>query len=98
MEVVCRDLPSYILSILGFKLALLISYLRFLPMGPYRNGTKVAILACGLFHLCFFIIQINFCQPVAKQWDPSIKGGSCLPAVPVYTALAAITIVFDVIV
>ncbi|KAM7197313.1 Satratoxin biosynthesis SC1 cluster protein 4 [Naviculisporaceae sp. PSN 640] len=90
--------PFYILSILGFKLALLISYLRFLPMGNYRNGTKVAIMACTLFHLCFLIIQINFCQPVAKQWDPTIKGGSCLPAVPVYTTLASITIVFDVIV
>ncbi|KAM7201871.1 integral membrane protein [Rhypophila sp. PSN 637] len=90
--------PFYILGILGFKLALLVSYLRILPLGNYQNGTKIAIMACGLFHLCFLVIQINFCQPIAKQWDPTIRGGSCLPAVPVYTTLAALTIVFDVIV
>ncbi|KAM7212406.1 hypothetical protein V8F06_012207 [Rhypophila decipiens] len=90
--------PFYILGILGFKLALLVSYLRILPLGNYRNGTKVAIMACGLFHLCFLVIQINLCAPIAKQWDPTVRGGSCLPAVPVYTTLAALTIVFDVIV
>jgi hypothetical protein len=32
----------------------------------------------------------------AKQWDPAITSGKCLPAVPFYTSMASLTIVFDV--
>ncbi|KAK0651726.1 hypothetical protein B0T16DRAFT_85461 [Cercophora newfieldiana] len=90
--------PFYISSILGFKLALLFSYLRFVPKGIYRHLCIGVIVACVLFHLSFLLVQINLCQPIAKQWDPSITGGSCLPGVPVYTSMASITIVFDLIV
>jgi hypothetical protein len=48
--------------------------------------------------LSFLVVQINLCQPAAKQWDPSITNGSCLPAVPFYTSMASLTIVFDIIV
>ncbi|KAF4472041.1 integral membrane [Fusarium albosuccineum] len=64
--------PFYISSILGFKLSLLVSYLRF--------------MAAGLWH------------KIRKQWDASVTGGSCIPAVPMYTTMASITIVFDVVV
>ncbi|KAK3988363.1 hypothetical protein QBC44DRAFT_104642 [Cladorrhinum sp. PSN332] len=91
--------PFYITSILGFKLALLFSYLRFIPKGIYRNATIGVIVASVLHSLAFLIVQINLCQPIKKQWDPDPKlGGSCLPGVPFYTAMASLTIVFDVIV
>ncbi|KAF5651171.1 integral membrane protein PTH11 [Fusarium sp. NRRL 25303] len=35
---------------------------------------------------------------VRKQWDLSITHGSCLKGVPMYTTMASITIVFDVVV
>lgn len=87
---------SYITSILGFKLALLFSYLRFVPKGLYRHTIIAVIVACVLFHLSFLLVQINLCQPVRKQWDPSITTGYCIPAVPFYTSMASLTIVFDV--
>ncbi|KAK0674164.1 hypothetical protein QBC41DRAFT_72261 [Cercophora samala] len=90
--------PFYITSILGFKLALLFSYLRFIPKGIYRYLTIGVIVACCLFHLSFLIVQINLCQPIALQWDPEIKVGSCIKGVPFYTSMASLTIVFDVIV
>ncbi|CAN9414074.1 unnamed protein product [Alternaria alternata] len=90
--------PFYITSILGFKLSLLLTYLRIMPKGVSRNATIAVIVACILFHLCFLIVQTNLCQPAAKQWDPSITWGQCLPAVPFYTSMASLTIVFDVIV
>ena len=89
---------SYITSILGFKIALLISYLRFLPKGPWRIVTICTIISCVMFHICFLIVQVNLCQPIAKQWDPALAAvGSCLKGVPVYTTMASITIVFDVV-
>ncbi|KAF1829899.1 hypothetical protein BDW02DRAFT_535275 [Decorospora gaudefroyi] len=88
--------PFYITSILGFKLSLLFTYLRFMTKGPARIATIVVIVACTAFHLCFLIVQLNLCQPVAKQWDPEITTGQCLPAVPFYTSMASLTIVFDV--
>ncbi|KAK3325377.1 hypothetical protein B0H66DRAFT_121536 [Apodospora peruviana] len=88
--------PFYITSILGFKLALLFSYLRFIPKGNYRKATVAVIVVCTLFHISFLFVQLLLCQPVAKQWDGSITEGSCLDGVPFYTSMASITIVFDV--
>jgi hypothetical protein len=59
--------PFYISSILGFKLALLFSYLRFIPTGIYRHVCIAVIVACVMFHLAFLLVQINLCQPIAKQ-------------------------------
>lgn len=58
---------SYITSILGFKLSLLLSYLRFMPKGAYRYTTFVVILLTVLFHLAFLLVQINLCQPVSTE-------------------------------
>ncbi|KAK7456625.1 integral membrane protein [Colletotrichum acutatum] len=89
---------SYISSILGFKISLLLSYLRFIPKGPYRWATFVTIGLCVAYHLAFLLVQINLCTPIAKQWDPTITNGSCIPGVPFYTSMASLTIAFDVIV
>ncbi|KAH6626795.1 hypothetical protein B0J18DRAFT_150542 [Chaetomium sp. MPI-SDFR-AT-0129] len=88
--------PFYITSILGFKLALLSSYVRFVPLGIYRNILFGVITTCILFHLSFLLVQLNLCQPVRKQWDPAVADGSCVASVPFYTSMASITIVFDV--
>ncbi|KLO82552.1 integral membrane protein PTH11 [Fusarium fujikuroi] len=90
--------PFYISSILGFKLSLLISYLRFMASGIWYKVTVGVAVACTLFHISFLIAQINLCTPVRKQWDLSITHGSCLKGVPMYTTMASITIVFDVVV
>lgn len=55
----------------------------------------VAVIA---FHFCFLVVQLNLCTPVAKQWDPAITDGNCLTAVPFYTSMASLTILFDVII
>ncbi|KAH7021449.1 uncharacterized protein B0I36DRAFT_377295 [Microdochium trichocladiopsis] len=88
--------PFYITSILGFKLSLLLSYLRFMTAGAVRTATIVVAVLCCLFHLSFLLVQLNLCQPVAKQWDPAIMDGQCIVAVPFYTSMASLTIVFDV--
>ncbi|KAL7771521.1 hypothetical protein CFE70_001467 [Pyrenophora teres f. teres 0-1] len=59
--------PFYITSILGFKLSLLLSYLRFMPKGAARNTTIMLIVACTLFHISFLVVQVNLCQPTRKK-------------------------------
>ncbi|RFU29544.1 hypothetical protein B7463_g6796, partial [Scytalidium lignicola] len=90
--------PFYITSILGFKLALLFSFLRIVVERTYRFVLIGIMTACCAFHFCFLVVQINLCHPVAKQWDPKITYGNCLVAVPFYTSMASITIVFDFII
>ncbi|TQN64105.1 Satratoxin biosynthesis SC1 cluster protein 4, partial [Colletotrichum shisoi] len=90
--------PFYITSILGFKISLLLSYLRFIPKGVYRWATLFTIGTCTAYHIAFLVVQVNLCTPIAKQWDPTITNGSCIPGVPFYTSMAALTIVFDIIV
>jgi hypothetical protein len=58
---------SYITSILGFKLSLMLTYLRIMPKGASRSATIMVIVACVLFHLCFLIVQVNLCQPVSSN-------------------------------
>lgn len=41
------------------------------------------------------MLMIEYKQ-IAKQWDPKITVGKCLPAVPFYTSMASLTICFDV--
>ncbi|RFU28978.1 hypothetical protein B7463_g7354, partial [Scytalidium lignicola] len=90
--------PFYISSILGFKLALLFSFLRIVVATSYRYALIGIMVACCAFHFCFLVVQINLCNPVAKQWDPKITTGYCITAVPFYTSMASLTIMFDVII
>lgn len=62
---------SYVTSILGFKLSLLLSYLRFMTAGWVRMTTIVVAVGCCLFHLAFLLVQINLCQPVSETYSPS---------------------------
>ncbi|KAK1981822.1 integral membrane protein [Colletotrichum cereale] len=90
--------PFYITSILGFKISLLLSYLRFFPKGGYRWATFITMGVCVAYHIAFLVVQVNLCTPIAKQWDPTITNGSCIPGVPFYTSMASLTILFDLVV
>ncbi|KAI0009285.1 hypothetical protein F4779DRAFT_617732 [Xylariaceae sp. FL0662B] len=87
--------PLYILSIFGFKLSLLISYFRFIPQGMCKYGVSIVTLTCILFHIAYFIAQINLCRPISRQWDPSITNGQCLNTFAFYISMSSLTIVFD---
>ncbi|KAI0108310.1 hypothetical protein F4814DRAFT_455115 [Daldinia grandis] len=84
----------YILSILGFKLSLLVSYFRFVPQGMCKYGITCVLVSCTLFHLSCLIVQLNQCHPIAKKWDPDVPG-KCINQIPYYIASSALAIVFD---
>ncbi|KAI1140498.1 hypothetical protein F5Y05DRAFT_424350 [Hypoxylon sp. FL0543] len=84
----------YILSVLGFKQSLLVSYFRFVPQGMCKYGITTVLVSCTLFHIACLIVQLNLCHPIAKQWDSSIPG-QCVNLIPFYTSSSSLTIVFD---
>ncbi|KAL8870913.1 MAG: hypothetical protein Q9174_003147 [Haloplaca sp. 1 TL-2023] len=92
--------PFYMVGILGFKVALCISYLRLLK-GSRNRCYKLTIFATGigalLGHVGGTLVLIFQCNPVKKSWLPNTDG-KCLPNDSTFYALAGITIVFDVII
>ncbi|KAL2059762.1 hypothetical protein VTL71DRAFT_10146 [Oculimacula yallundae] len=89
--------PFYILSIFGFKISAIFTFLRTAVDLNYRRTIVALAIACSTFHFCFFVAQLNRCTPVAKQWDPSILDGKCLPLVPFNTAMGSFVIIFNIL-
>jgi hypothetical protein len=90
--------PIYTLSLLGFKVSLLASYLRIGGfVKTYRLVILVALVACVVNQIIFTFVLSFGCNPVAKQWDPSIPG-KCMNTVASYYALAGTSLGFDVII
>jgi len=58
--------PFYILGILGFKLSLLISYLRIASDRTYKRIVMGLIVACTSFSLAFLFTQLFMCNPVSE--------------------------------
>ncbi|KAI1211705.1 uncharacterized protein F4807DRAFT_418752 [Annulohypoxylon truncatum] len=87
--------PLYILSVLGFKLSLIVSYFRFFPQGIYRGIVTCVLVGCILSNLTCLIVQLNTCHPIAKQWDSTITYGRCFDVVAFSSASSAIAIVVD---
>ncbi|KAI8663358.1 hypothetical protein NCS57_00936400 [Fusarium keratoplasticum] len=89
--------PFYVVGIYGFKMSLLLSYMRVFP-GNYRIAAIIVAVIISMAHIAFICVFLFLCTPIAKQWDPSITGGHCADAVPFYLSFSALTILFDVMI
>ncbi|KAJ5875160.1 uncharacterized protein N7473_012507 [Penicillium subrubescens] len=90
--------PVYCLALLGFKVALLTSYLRIAGVVKlYRKVILAAIVVCVINQLVFAVIISVSCIPVARQWDTSIEG-KCIDTIPFYFSLAGTSIGLDLII
>ncbi|KAI4736882.1 hypothetical protein E4T50_12637 [Aureobasidium sp. EXF-12298] len=90
--------PLYCLTVLGFKLSLLISYLRVAGFNRiYATVVWTVLVSVVISQILFTILLSVGCQPIAKQWDPSIPG-KCLNALPVYFALGGTSLGWDLII
>jgi hypothetical protein len=91
------------LGITGFKVALCFAYLRItgddfkVEKSRYRLLIWAMMVFSIISHLAGTLALIFRCSPVQKSWRP-LTPGSCLPKVALYYALAAITILCDVII
>ncbi|KAJ5984037.1 hypothetical protein N7481_006136 [Penicillium waksmanii] len=95
--------PVYCLDVLGFKVALLTSYLRIAGVVKlYRKIIIAAIILCVVNQLVFALIISISCMPASnstgpKQWDTSLKG-HCIQTQPFYFALGGTSIALDFII
>ncbi|ORY61469.1 uncharacterized protein BCR38DRAFT_347692, partial [Pseudomassariella vexata] len=91
--------PFYVIGLYGFKLSLLLSYLRVVgyASSSYRKVTIGVIMVITAAHVAFTLVFLFECQPISLQWDPSISG-KCVDAVAFYTSFSALTIFFDVVI
>ncbi|KAH6665369.1 hypothetical protein B0J14DRAFT_230970 [Halenospora varia] len=91
--------PFYMMGILFFKVALCLGYLRILSKGNsiYRMLVWGVLIMCVIGHLAGTLILLLSCHPVKKSWRPLIAG-TCLPSGPTFYGLAAVTILFDVVI
>lgn len=90
--------PVYTLALLGFKVALLSSYLRIGGfVRKYRLTVILVIVLCVANQLIFTFLLSFACRPVAKQWDPSIPG-KCINTIASYFSLAGTSLAFDIII
>ncbi|KAK5995050.1 hypothetical protein PT974_03443 [Cladobotryum mycophilum] len=92
--------PFYQLGVSFFKIALCISYLRLLKgtdQKMYRMIVWAVITLVFLAHLGSTLSLILACTPVAKSWNPLMKG-KCLAPGPSFTGYAVVTIVSDIVV
>ena len=88
------------MGVLGFKVALCIAYLRIMrttSFPRYKATVWTVMLWCIISHLIGTLILIFQCSPVRKSWLPRTPG-TCLPNGATFYGLAAITIIFDVVI
>ncbi|KAH7304719.1 integral membrane protein [Stachybotrys elegans] len=88
--------PFYLVGLWGFKMSLLLSYMRFVPRPYYIASVTVAVMIT-MAHIAFMGCFLFICLPVAMQWDPSVVG-SCADPVTFYLTFSALTLMFDIIV
>ncbi|KAI1075951.1 hypothetical protein F5B20DRAFT_557654 [Whalleya microplaca] len=84
----------YVVAIWGFKMSLLLSYMRLL-LGGYRMAAIIIAIACTMAHIAFVCVFLFLCTPIEKQWDPNVTWGHCAEAVPFYLSFSSMTICFD---
>lgn len=89
--------PFYVVGIWGFKMSLLLSYMRFVQ-GRYYTASIYIAVVCTLAHIAFACVFLFLCTPIEKQWNPSVTWGHCAQAVPFYLSFSSLTMCFDLLV
>lgn len=51
-----------------------------------------------MFHFIYLMVQMSRCLAPGATWNPSIPTGFCVAPVPFFISMAAITMVFDLVV
>lgn len=90
--------PLYAIGILGFKLSLLLTYLRFAGFQrQYRIILWTVIVLVTLNSIIFAFVFAFTCTPPAKTWNRELPG-KCLDELRFYFAIAGASIGFDLLV
>ncbi|KAI1136465.1 hypothetical protein F5Y05DRAFT_109232 [Hypoxylon sp. FL0543] len=89
--------PFYVIGVWGFKMSLLLCYLRFFP-GGYRTAAIIIAAFCTIAHIAFICVSLFFCIPLEQQWNPNVTWGHCGNIAIYYLSMSGITIFLDLMV
>ncbi len=88
----------YNLTLTLSKIAIVVQYLRLLPVTRFRNacyGVLGLLVSCGAWGICS---NIFLCHPVPYAWNKSIPGGGCMNQSVIWFTNAGMNIALDVLV
>lgn len=88
----------YVLNMVLIKLSIGVFLLRLAVWTSYKWILWISFVVFTLWGLGIFIWDIFQCNPVAKQWDFRIEGGSCASPDAIIAsayALSALTVLSD---
>src|SRR5689334_19317971 len=86
----------YGLSFMCVKLSILLLYLRLSPYRPFRITVWIAAAVTVIYSVLGSFEFIFNCRPIAKNWDVTISGGSCIDVAKILTAHGIVNIATDV--
>lgn len=78
------------------KLSVLTLFLRFVPDGKLRITIYIIMAIVVLYILVASFDWVYTCQPIAKYWDLTITGGSCINWVKIAVFSSVMNAVTDV--
>ncbi|KAK5995367.1 hypothetical protein PT974_03771 [Cladobotryum mycophilum] len=87
--------PFYVIGIWGFKVSLLVSYVRLVPP-HYRIVPIIVASITTAAHVAFILVFLFMCSPIDKIWKPLVPG-HCVEQVTFYLTFSSLTIIFDVV-
>jgi len=68
----------YGLSFMCTKLSILFFYLRLSPYQSFRISVWIVAAVIVIYSLLGSFAFLYNCRPIAKHWDKTIRGGSCI--------------------
>lgn len=87
----------YLLSILGYRLALLLMYLRLFGVNKHFKYATWAVMAFVTVYLsCNFITLLFGCTPIPKYWKPR-EAGHCIDLHQADYAYGSMNVVSDLL-
>ncbi|KAH6645270.1 hypothetical protein BKA67DRAFT_669379 [Truncatella angustata] len=80
------------------KLSVLLMYSALIPIRHLIIPARVLGTLIVLWNFSSFVAGLAMCQPIARNWDQSIRGGFCGDKVKYYMWLGIINVVTDVLI
>jgi hypothetical protein len=69
----------YLLSLMGYKTAILLTYYRIFEVSRHFRYACWAVMFFVVGYLsCNMLTEVFGCHPIQKFWDPNFKPGSCI--------------------
>ncbi|KAJ4356509.1 uncharacterized protein N0V89_004543 [Didymosphaeria variabile] len=92
----------YLVSMATLKVGIILQVLRAFMPANTRDWTfwvgHVVLWINVTYYFAMVVVELKTCTPRAKEWDPTIQGGSCIGASEVRFVLAMLNVATDLVI